>query len=99
MGLRRDPLRYPWLFVAIGALYAFSIPWWFGDGRPAIVAGLPSWAVVSLVCTFGVSCLTSYAARRLWDDGGGGRDDDGGGAGEEHRGDNPMDGAPDSRGN
>ena len=72
MRLRRDPLRHPWLFVAIGALYAFSIPWWFGDGRPAILLGLPSWAVVSLLCTFGVSCLVSYATLRLWD----GRGDD-----------------------
>lgn len=69
MRLRRDPLRHPWLFVAIGALYALSIPWWFGEGKPSILFGLPSWVVVSLLCTFAVSCLVSFAALRLWDDG------------------------------
>ncbi len=54
--------------MAIGALYALSIPWWFGEGRPSVVLGLPSWAVISLLCTFAVSCLVSFAARRLWDD-------------------------------
>jgi len=66
--LRRDPLRHPWLFVAIAALYGCSIPWWFGEGAPSIVLGLPSWAVVSLLCTFAVSCLVSFAALRFWDD-------------------------------
>ena len=71
MTLRRDPLRYPWLFVAIAALYGLSIPWWSGAGRPSIVLGLPAWVVISLACTFAVSCLVSFAARRLWDDGDG----------------------------
>ena len=84
MRLRRDPLRHPWLFVAIGALYAFSIPWWFGDGRPSTLLGLPSWAVVSLLCTFGVSCLVSYATLRLWD-----------GRGDDHAGDHADDHAAD----
>ncbi len=69
MKLRRDPLRHPWLFAAIAGLYGFSIPWWFGSGRPAIVLGLPSWVVVSLFSTLAVSCLTAFAALRLWDDG------------------------------
>lgn len=74
MKLRRDPLNHPWLFVVIAALYACSIPWWFGAGKPSIVLGLPSWAVISLACTFAVSCLVSFAARRLWDDGDTGTD-------------------------
>lgn len=50
-------------------LYLISIPWWFGAGAPRIVFGMPSWAVVSLLATLGVSCLTAFAALRLWDDG------------------------------
>lgn len=68
MSLRRDPLRHPWLFAAIAVLYAFSIPWWFGDQRPSLVLGFPSWVVVSLFCTLAVSALTAFAALRLWDD-------------------------------
>ena len=69
MTLRRDPLRHPWLFAAIAVLYALSIPWWFGEGRPALVFGLPSWVALSLLATLGVACLTAFAALRLWDDG------------------------------
>lgn len=69
MKLRRDPLDHRWLFVSIAALYAVSIPWWFGSGRPNLVLGMPSWTVVSLAATLAVSCLTAFAALRLWDDG------------------------------
>ena len=66
--LPREPLRHPWLFVLIAVLFALSIPWWSGEGRPAVVLGLPSWVVVSLACCFAVSCLTAYAVLRLWGD-------------------------------
>lgn len=69
MHLRRDPLDHPWLFAAIGGLYAVSIPWWFGAGRPTIVLGMPSWAAAALAATLAVSVLTAWAALRLWDDG------------------------------
>ncbi len=66
---RRDPLDHPWLFGTIAALYAVSIPWWFGSERPSVVLGMPSWAAFALLATFAVSVLTALACLRLWDDG------------------------------
>lgn len=79
MPRRREPLDHPWLLAAIVALYALSIPWWAGDGPPALILGMPAWAVLALAATLGVSCLTAYAVLRLWEDDDGG-DDGGAGA-------------------
>lgn len=72
MRRRREPLDHPWLLVGILALYAVSIPWWATDETPALLLGMPAWAVLSLVATLGVSCLTAFAVLRLWEDDDGG---------------------------
>ncbi len=66
----REPLDRPWALVLITGLLAMSIPWWRpgGDGPPSIWLGMPSWALVSLGCTFAASCLVAFAALRLWGD-------------------------------
>ncbi len=66
---RREPRDSPGLFGAVALLYLVSIPWWFGSGEPRLLFGMPSWAVVSLLATLGVSCLVAFAALRRWDDG------------------------------
>lgn len=50
------------LFVAIGALYVVSVPWYRESGAaPSIVFGLPDWVAVALACYVGAAALNSLA--------------------------------------
>ena len=50
------------LLVAIGILYAVSIPWYRTTGaEPAWILGLPDWVSVALGCYLGVALLNALA--------------------------------------
>jgi hypothetical protein len=50
------------LLVAIGALYALSIPWYRSSGEtPSIVFGLPDWVAVALGCYALAAVLNALA--------------------------------------
>ncbi len=50
------------LLVAIGLLYAVSIPWYRSAGAtPTLVLGLPDWVTVSLLCYVAVAVLNALA--------------------------------------
>jgi hypothetical protein len=50
------------LLVAIGALYAISIPWYRETGAaPDTWLGLPEWVTVAVVCYAAVAVLNSLA--------------------------------------
>lgn len=59
--------------VAIGALYALSVPWYRDAGaEPRLLFGLPDWVAVALGCYVGVAILNAFAwlATDLPDDSG-----------------------------
>ncbi len=64
----REPLDRPGALLLIAALYAMSIPWWWMGGEPSVWLGMPSWALLSLLCAFGASSVVAYAALRFWRD-------------------------------
>ncbi len=50
------------LFLAIGALFIVSVPWYRETGAPVeIVWGLPDWVAVALGCYIGVAILNGVA--------------------------------------
>ena len=59
MKLRGDPLRH--LFLVIAVLHAFSIPWWFEDGKPSVLLGLRR-RLSARTALAGVVCGTLLAA-------------------------------------
>ncbi len=50
------------LLLAIGVLYALSIPWYRTTGaEPELWFGLPDWVAVALGCYLGVALLNTVA--------------------------------------
>jgi hypothetical protein len=50
------------LLLAIGLLYALSIPWYRASGEaPLLVFGLPDWVMVALGCYAAVALLNAAA--------------------------------------
>ena len=65
MSAGRRRVRNTWL--AYGALFVPSIPWYFpaGSGRP-LVLGFPLWCLVSLACYVLIALLTIWRTEALW---------------------------------
>jgi hypothetical protein len=50
------------LLLAVGGLYALSIPWYRApDADPRLVLGLPDWVAVALGCYVGAALLNAWA--------------------------------------
>lgn len=50
------------LLVAIGVLYAISVPWYRrDDGELRLLLGLPDWVAVAVLCYAGVAVLNALA--------------------------------------
>jgi hypothetical protein len=48
--------------LAVGMLYALSIPWYRAAGEaPRVWLGLPDWVAVALVCYAAAACLNALA--------------------------------------
>jgi len=59
--VRRASVRR-WLLVAIGLLYALSIPWYRRGGEaPDLVFGVPDWVAVATACYVAVAVLNALA--------------------------------------
>lgn len=72
---KREPLQQIWFLPLIVVLLAASIPWYRKSGEVgSIVAGLPVWVWMALVCSALISIVTAVVALFFWDD-----DESGGG--------------------
>lgn len=66
---RREPMQKAWFLPLILILLALSVPWYRKTGEiGTIVAGLPLWIWVSLLCSALVSLVTAVMAIFYWDD-------------------------------
>ncbi len=90
-----EPLRHRWFLPVVGLILVVSVPWYLPDavgGR--LVAGLPVWTWITVVCGFALAVVTAFASLRLWRDGGG----EGSGTAEAaDAGEEPGGGAPSGR--
>lgn len=69
LSLRSEPFKQRWYVPAILLLIIVSIPWY----RPAgfmgtVIAGLPTWVWVTLLCSVLLAILTAVAIVRYWQD-------------------------------
>jgi hypothetical protein len=63
----REPIRMPWLWVALVGVLLVIVPWWAPDGSiEPLVLGLPAWFVVSVVASLVFSGLTCWACLSGW---------------------------------
>ncbi len=58
--LRRRRVRR-WIFVAVGVLYVFSVPWYRPEAELRLILGLPDWVAVALGCYVLVAILNCWA--------------------------------------
>lgn len=65
--VRREPIRAPWLWVALGIVILAGIPFYLPTGsiRP-LIAGVPYWLAVSFVASLAFSAITCWACLRAW---------------------------------
>lgn len=69
--LDREPFLQRWYIPSVLFLIVISIPWYrSGSETGTLILGMPLWIWVPLVCTLGLSILTSLAILRFWKDNG-----------------------------
>jgi len=69
VGPRREPIRWRWFLPGVLALLVLSIPWYLPkDLVGGVVAGMPVWTWIALLCSVGVAGLTAWVGLRHWDD-------------------------------
>lgn len=65
--LEREPVKQKWYVPSLIVLVVISIPWYRAEGDTSgAVLGLPAWIWVPLLCTLGISALTTLVALRYW---------------------------------
>ncbi|GAA4942990.1 hypothetical protein EV188_104244 [Actinomycetospora succinea] len=63
----REPIRTPWLWVAIGVVVLVGVPWYLPTGAiEPLVGGIPFWLLISVGATLAFSALTCWACLRDW---------------------------------
>lgn len=63
----REPIRTPWLWVAMGVVVVAGVPLYLSPGLVGpLVGGIPLWLVVSILATLAFSALTCWACLRDW---------------------------------
>lgn len=63
----REPIRSPWLWVAMAVVVVAGVPLYLPTGsiRP-LVGGVPYWLLISIAATVAFSALTCWACLRDW---------------------------------
>jgi hypothetical protein len=63
----REPIRNPWLWIAMAVVVVAGVPLYLPTGsiRP-LVGGVPYWLLISVAATFAFSALTCWACLRWW---------------------------------
>ncbi|PVZ08530.1 hypothetical protein [Actinomycetospora cinnamomea] len=63
----REPVRNPWLWVAMALVVLAGVPLYLPTGsiRP-LVGGVPYWLLISVAATVAFSALTCWVCLRGW---------------------------------
>lgn len=66
-GIKKEPIKYPWIWIALVVIVLLMVPWYFPKGvvQP-IIFGFPLWAFVSLLMAAAMSALISYILKNFW---------------------------------
>lgn len=63
----REPVRLPWLWVAMGLVVLAGVPWYLPAGAiEPLVGGIPFWLLISVVATVAFSAVTCWGCARGW---------------------------------
>lgn len=63
----REPVRNPWLWVAMGVVVLIGVPLYLPAGVIGpLVGGVPLWLLVSVAATAAFSAVTCWACLRAW---------------------------------
>lgn len=63
----REPVRFPWLWVAMGVVVLAGVPLYLPAGAvEPLVGGIPFWLLISGAATLAFSALTCWACLRVW---------------------------------
>ncbi len=67
---RREPIQQRWYIPLVLLFVVASVPWYWPQGvTGTIIAGLPLWIWVTILCSAAISVVTATVALRHWDDG------------------------------
>jgi hypothetical protein len=65
-----EPVRRPLLWIGYALCLAIGIPWYREPGTlDALIAGFPTWALMSALAALGIAALTLWAVARPWSEG------------------------------
>ncbi len=77
---RREPIQQRWYIPLVLLIVVVSVPWYWKQGVTGkIIAGLPLWIWITILCSLVISVITATMALRQWDD------EDVSGRGEEEK--------------
>ncbi len=66
---RREPIQQRWYIPLVLLIVVVSGPWYWKQGvTGTIIAGLPLWIWVTILCSLAISIVTATVALRHWDD-------------------------------
>ncbi|GAW92335.1 hypothetical protein [Calderihabitans maritimus] len=64
----KEPIRYPWIWVALVLIMLFSVPWYLPQGTIyPIILGFPYWAFIAVVMGIVLSAFLTFVLNRYWD--------------------------------
>lgn len=63
----KEPIRKPWIWVVVLALFVFNAPWYLPSGMiEPFVFGLPLWVVIVVVMSILLSAFLHWACTTQW---------------------------------
>ncbi len=66
---RREPIQQRWYIPLVLLIVVVSVPWYWKQGVTGkIIAGLPLWIWVTILCSLAISVVTATMALWHWDD-------------------------------
>ena len=66
---RREPIQQRWYIPLVLLFVVASVPWYWKQGVTGkIIAGLPLWIWITILCSLAISVITATMALRHWDD-------------------------------
>ncbi len=66
---QREPIQQWWYVPLVVLIAVISVPWYWKQGVTGkIIAGLPLWIWVTILCSAAISVITATMALRHWDD-------------------------------
>ncbi len=66
---RREPIQQRWYIPLVLLIVVISVPWYREQGETGtVVAGLPLWIWVTILCSLAISAIVAKVALQHWDD-------------------------------